>query len=230
MKSIDEISRMDLSKLGSPGSEEEYEADEAQESLDDRTGDGDRSDVAADSLDKSVRTGGSALKEESERMAEPEGEHYYIDAKIGKEELGPFIRRHMFLTAPMILMAALGVFMLVFSLLFSRKNLVYALLYIVVVVLVLPIVQYRKTLKANLENPVYAGTLHYMLDEWGLHIEAANRALDVEWKNFLRYKDYDKIIVLYTGKTNAYILPKKDMDSPEQVLGFLERMSDKSRQ
>ena len=39
-------------------------------------------------------------------------------------------------------------------------------------------------------NPIYNEEFHYMFDEWGLHLELGDDAIDVEWKKITKPISY----------------------------------------
>ena len=162
-------------------------------------------------------------KDRKEKMAEPVGTHYYVDAHIGKEELGPFVRNHLIRNPTMLILALIGAGMVVYSLAFNKGNIWISLIYFVAAVFAFPFFQYNKVMRMNLSNPIYKDVLHYMIDEWGFHLEAGGQAMDVEWKHFIRRKKCGDSYVLYTGKANAFLLPVKDMGGrEEEIIAFID--------
>ena len=64
-----------------------------------------------------------------------------------------------------------------------------------------------------------------MLDEWGLHLEIEDDAIDVEWKKVTKMIFYKSVAVIYTGKNNAFLIPSTAMGARrEEIMSFIEEM------
>lgn len=215
-KGIEEISKMNLADLDRPGETRE---------------DPDREDTGpdhetADSAEGQDNAGAHVFPGmEKEKMADPTGEHYTIDASIGKEELKDFVRHQLFTQPAFLLIMVLGIALPIYTVIFQPKNLIMSLIFFVVLCIVYPFWQYKKIVDANVKNPVFKNVFHYMVDEPGFHLEAGLRAIDLSWKDFTRKKSLKTCHILYTGKSNVYILPRKDMEGrEEQIMAFIDRM------
>lgn len=225
MSRIEDISKMNLAEIDSPYGDStpvETESPAETENSGAENLPADQESAAAESVRPEEEAAGKPA-DQVEKMAEPSGTHYYIDAHIGKEELGAFVRSHLIKSPIMVMLGLIGTGMVVYSLVFNRSNLMVSLIYFAVAVIGFPIYQYNKVMKINLSNPIYKDVLHYMMDEWGFHLEAGGQAMDVEWKHFIRRKKYGNCYVLYTGKANAFLLPIKDMGNrEEEIISFID--------
>ncbi len=225
-KGIEEISKMNLADLDRPG-ENKKEKEKDSTVLNVEAGDG-KTDLTESGADSSpVKDENPFPGMEKEKMADPTGEHYTIDAVIEAKELKDFVRHHLFHTPAVLMVLGLGVILPIYTFIFQPKNLRMSLVFFVVLCIVYPIWQYKKIVDSNLKNPVYKNVFHYMVDEEGFHLEAGLRAIDIDWKDFTKKSSLKTSYVLYTGKTNAFILPRKDMGGKEEkIMAFVDRMMD----
>ena len=66
---------------------------------------------------------------------------------------------------------------------------------------------------------------HYMFDEWRLHLELGDDAIDVEWKKVTKLIFYKSVAVIYTGKNNAFLIPSAAMGTQrEEIMNFIKEM------
>ena len=221
-KGIEEISKMNLADLDRPG-ENKKDPDREEIGMENETegqNEGQETDAGQAGGGPNVFPG-----MEKEKMADPTGEHYTIDATISKEELKDFVRHQLFTQPAFLLIMVLGIALPIYTVIFQPKNLGMSLIFFVVLCIVYPIWQYKKVVDANVQNPVFKNVFHYMVDEQGFHLEAGLRAIDLSWKDFAKKRSLKTCHVLYTGKSTVYILPRKDMEGREdQIMAFIDRM------
>ena len=204
MKSIEEISKMNLADIGrdpDDKKDQDYQA-------------GEEGQGGLESGEEPA--GGPVGWDMQEKMAEPSGEHYAFDATIGRPELSDFVRNHMIRQPAFILIVLMGIALPIYTFFFQRANMYLSLVFFLVLSIVYPLWQYKKIAAQNLKNPVYENVFHYMVDDKGFHLEAGLRAIDLEWKEFTKLHELKSSYILYTGKKNAYVLPKKDLGSSEE--------------
>ena len=219
-QSFEEISKMNLAELDVPDSVR-GEEDEAGTGHSEAAG----ASTAEDGKPAAEAVNPAEVFPEQEKMDDPTGEHYHIEATIGKPEMTEFVRVHMMRAPGVLGIMALGVILPLYSFAAQRERMWMAFIFMFVLTFVYPIWQYKKIVDQNMKNPVYQNVFHYMVDEKGFHLEAGLRAVNVDWKDFSKKRVLKKSYVFYTGKTNAYIFPKKDLgDSEEQIISFMDRM------
>ena len=211
--SIEEISKMNLADI-------EWDPDEEKNSRESESADAGQGGLQ----DVEKENAGPTGWDMQERMADPSGEHYSFDATIEKPELADFVRNHMTHSAAVIAIIVMGFVLPVYSYFVQRDKIYLALIFCLVLSFVYPVWQYKKIVDQNLKNPIYQNVFHYMVDEKGFHLEAGLRAIDLDWKEFSRLKELKSSYILYTGKKNAYIFPKKDLGANEErIMSFVRR-------
>lgn len=73
-----------------------------------------------------------------------------------------------------------------------------------------------------LANPAFKETLHYVLDDEGIHVSQGGTQEMQEWGNIVKAVSTGKSLIVYTSKVNACIFPKRDLgDMTAQVIQVL---------
>ena len=238
MKSFEEISKMNLAELDRPdgAGEEELETETTGAAGDSSV----RSEVkatgnaGADDLEtseymmaESSDSEDAKQAEELEKkvMMEPQGKHFFIDAEITQQELNTFLFGHTYRQPLMILVTILAIAWPIAVIVKGQSNIVMPLICSLFILIWIPFTTYLRAKNAKKLNPLYEKPFHYMLDEWGLHLEIEDDAIDVEWKKVTKMIFYKSVAVIYTGKNNAFLIPSAAMGARrEEIMSFIEEM------
>ena len=228
MKSFEEISRMNLADLDRPDtiSEETESLHKEADGVDGETGDTKNTEEAADSLKESVSEGGQAGEELAKKeMMEPQGQHFFVNAKISQQELNAFLFGHTYRQPLMILVTVLAIAWPLAVLIKKQGNIAMPLICSLFILIWIPFTTYLRAKNAKKLNPIYNEEFHYMFDEWGLHLELGDDASDVEWKKVTKLIFYKSVAVIYTGKNNAFLIPSAAMGTQrEEIMRFIGEM------
>lgn len=228
MKSFEEISRMNLADLDRPDtiSEETESLHKEADGVDGETGDTKNTEEAADSLNESVSEGGQAGEELAKKeMMEPQGQHFFVNAKISQQELNAFLFGHTYRQPLMILVTVLAIAWPLAVLIKKQGNIAMPLICSLFILIWIPFTTYLRAKNAKKLNPIYNEEFHYMFDEWGLHLELGDDAIDVEWKKVTKLIFYKSVAVIYTGKNNAFLIPSAAMGTQrEEIMRFIGEM------
>lgn len=81
----------------------------------------------------------------------------------------------------------------------------------VVVILYSPIALYMSAAKQVKLNPMYKKPLHYVMDDAGVTVSQDDNEVTVEWSQIYKATSTNQSLILYTGKTNAWVFPKKEL-------------------
>lgn len=218
MKSFEEISKMNLADIG------ESEEETAEVSVEE---DGlqmmEISEDSAGTSEAEVEVVGEVKK-----MREPVGAHYYIDAKITEKEFLAFLFAHNY-RQPMIIIASIvAIAWPVMAYVRGDSNLLFALALAAIVILFMPFSTWSRGRKAIQSNPIYQETFHFMIDEWGVHLELGDQAVDVEWSRIQKCVFLKSVTALYTNKINAHLIPTCAMgDQAQEINQFIKRMKNR---
>ena len=228
MKSFEEISRMNLADLDRPDtiSEETESLHKEADGVDGETGDTKNTEEAADSLKESVSEGEPAGEELAKKeMMEPQGQHFFVNAKISQQELNAFLFGHTYRQPLMILVTVLAIAWPLAVLIKKQGNIAMPLICSLFILIWIPFTTYLRAKNAKKLNPIYNEEFHYMFDEWGLHLELGDDAIDVEWKKVTKLIFYKSVAVIYTGKNNAFLIPSAAMGTQrEEIMRFIGEM------
>lgn len=165
---------------------------------------------------------------EKEKMREPEGQHYFMDAKIGEKELLAFLFGHNYRQPLMLLAVLVAVIWPIMVLVRNDNNLFLALALAAIILLALPFSTWSRGRKAARTNPSYQQIFHYMVDEWGLHLELEDKCIDLEWNKVYKCVFMKTVTVIYTSKVNAFLLPTVAMgEQKEEINAFIRKMNRK---
>lgn len=80
------------------------------------------------------------------------------------------------------------------------------------------------------DNPAFSKPLRYVMDEEGVSVTQGDVTEKQNWGNLYRAVSTNKSIILYTGKKNACIFPKRDLkDKNMQVIQMICTHMDASK-
>ena len=238
MKSFEEISKMNLAELDRPdgAGEEELETettgaagDSSVRSEVEATGNAgaDDSETSEYMMAESSDSEDAKPAEELEKkvMMEPQGKHFFIDAEITQQELNTFLFGHTYRQPLMILVTILAIAWPIAVIVKGQSNIAMPVICSLFILIWIPFTTYLRAKNAKKLNPLYEKPFHYMLDEWGLHLEIEDDAIDVEWKKVTKMIFYKSVAVIYTGKNNAFLIPSAAMGArKEEIMSFIEEM------
>lgn len=229
MKSFEEISKMNLAELDRPegAPEEDVQDTDGTQQSEANTDTSEHEDVSAEQ-DNNVEQTEAAEELAKKEMMEPQGKHFRIDAEITQQELTTFLFGHTYRQPLMILVTILAIAWPVAILVKKQGSLTMPLICSLFILIWIPLTTYLRAKNAKKLNTAYQHTFHYMLDEWGLHLELGDEAIDVEWKKVTKVIFYKSVAVIYTGKNNAFLIPSTAMgERRAEILSFIEEMKNK---
>lgn len=238
MSEFGDISRMDLSRIERKGYQPEDDED-IEDTGSEREEDGEKTDLVTvdaaaedtgdydlaevDSSDNEVREPEVEVVDNKERMAAPNGKHYYIDARITPKEMTAFLFAHNYRSPLMLIATLVGLVWPIYTVIMAKGSLLFACVCAGVFLFLMPFSIWRRGTTSVKNNPIYENTFHYMLDETGVHLELAEHAVDVEWSKVTRTMFLKSSAVIYTGKINAYLIPSVAMgDKKDEIIAFIK--------
>lgn len=224
MKSFEEISKMNLADIGEPEEETmENSVEVEEEATEEQPQMMEISEDSAETSEDDVEVVGEVKK-----MREPVGEHYYIDAKLTEKEFVAFLFAHNYRQPMIIIASIIAIAWPIMAFVRQDSNLLFALAMAAIVILFLPFSTWTRGKKAINSNPLYKETFHFMLDEWGVHLELGDQAVDVEWSKIQKCVFLKSVTALYTNKINAHLIPTNAMGNQVQEINqFIKRMKNR---
>lgn len=223
MSDFGDISRMNLADLERKGYQPEEEDDSDDMALPaagpdaaEQTEDGEESEAGNEPEVEVV--------DNRERMAEPTGKHYYIDARITPREMRAFLFAHNYRSPIMLLATLVGLVWPVYTVIRADGSLMMAVVCALVFLVLMPFSIWYRGTNSVTKNPIYQNTFHYMLDESGIHLELGEHAIDVDWNQVTKTMFLKSSAVIYTGKINAYLIPTEAIgDRKDEIISFIRQ-------
>ena len=118
-----------------------------------------------------------------------------------------------------IVIAILGVVMAAIS--FQNGSMSYGVLYVVISVVILLYIPISLRGRVNLtfkNNEVLAGVLHYHVSEKEIRVTSGEDSGELPWKQIYKMIDTKHNLVIYSGRRNAYVLPKDQIGDNYETL------------
>jgi len=152
----------------------------------------------------------------AEAVVEPAREaELSVTVRMTAGVLYDYMIRHAYTSASGILGTCFGVLGL---LVYAKSGGFLYLIMGIVLILYLPVVLAKNAAVQMKLNPVYKEPLHYEFDSEGVHVSQGESAQSLTWEQCTKAVSTGKSILLYTGKNNASIFPRKDLGEDASAL------------
>lgn len=156
-------------------------------------------------------------------MSEEKNKSVSFDVTMDSKILYDYMINHAYTGSSGILGTCFGVLGILF---FLKTNYVLYLIIGAVLILYLPInLRYRAALQMqNVES--FKKPLHYNVDENGITVSQDDTTQQVAWEQCTKAVSTKQSIVVYTGKANASIFPRKQLEDclPALIAVIAENM------
>ena len=130
-----------------------------------------------------------------------------------------------------LILTVLGIIMMVTALM--EGNVWYGILYFIfsIIVLFYIPVSLRTRVKLTMKsNAVLSGVLHYEVSEEGIAVSTGEEKAMLPWKQIYKMISTKHSVLIYSGRRNAYVLPKAQLGNQYVELKTLaEKMLEKHR-
>lgn len=145
-----------------------------------------------------------------------------FDIKISDKDMYRFNMHHAYTGFQGIFATVIGLAVLTVAVLTRGKvESVYTLLYLVFGVMFLiymPVSLWMRSKRQILVSPVLKETLHYVLDEQGIHVKVGEQAADLEWGMIYKMISTKSNLLIYTSRVNAYVIPLKQLGNQYEAV------------
>ena len=131
-----------------------------------------------------------------------------FDVKIKATDLFDYLLRHAYNSPAGILGSGLGAVMIVVG--FMQQQWLWCVLGAFMLIY-MPWSLWLQSARQAASNPAFAKPLHYVLDEEGITVSQDGQEQKQAWKDLYRAVSTTKSIIVYTGKKNACIFPKREL-------------------
>ncbi len=142
-----------------------------------------------------------------------------FDVKIKAGDLYDYMLRHTYNSFSGMLGSGLGALMVIAGIYLEGWLMVIAG---VVLLCYLPWTLFLKSRQQMLSNPAFKETLHYVLDEEGIHVSQNDTEEMQRWEDMVKAVSTGRSIIVYTSRMNACIFPKRELgDETAQVIQII---------
>ena len=107
---------------------------------------------------------------------------------------------------------------------YKDGNYSYAVMYgifFVIFIGYIPVTLWTKAKLALKSNKVLADTLHYEVSEDGIRVTQGEESGELPWKQIYKMISTRNNVLIYSGRKNAYIIPKSQLDGQYDRLAEL---------
>lgn len=143
-----------------------------------------------------------------------------LDIKIEAGDLYDYMLRHTYNSPSGMMGSILGAIMILVGL--PQKQWIFVIGG-VALLLYLPWTLFIKSRQQILNNPVFKKSLHYVLDNEGIHISQGDVEEMQSWDNMVKAVSTSRSIIVYTSRINATIFPKRQMG--DKTAAIIETIS-----
>ena len=135
-----------------------------------------------------------------------------FDIKITDKDMYRFNMHHAYTGFQGIFATVIGILVLVVAFLTKGDvETLYTGLYILIGIIFLiymPVSLWLRSKRQILVSPVLKETLHYSLDDAGIHVTVGEQTADLEWKMIYKMISTKSNLLIYSSRINAYVIPR----------------------
>lgn len=150
--------------------------------------------------------------EEQEQViaeAEDDGKSVSFDAQMTAAVLYDYQMHYAYTSASGLLGTCFGILGILLYL--RHRETILFLIIGILLILYLPVILKYRTFTAAKLNPVYRHPLHYVVNKQGITVSQGEVQETLPWDKCTKAITTPKSIVVYSGKKNATVFPKKDL-------------------
>ena len=131
-----------------------------------------------------------------------------FDVTVKSGDLYDYMMRHTYYSMAGILGNGVGAIMVVAG---AMKGQWLFVILGMVLLVYLPYTLWIKSKQQMLANPAFENPLHYVLNEEGITVSQGDEIQTQKWEDMYKAVSTNRSIIVYTGKVNACIFPKRDL-------------------
>ncbi|MBR4574032.1 MAG: YcxB family protein [Lachnospiraceae bacterium] len=147
-----------------------------------------------------------------------------FDVKMTTGKMYDYMIRHTFTSFAGIVGELLGIVLVIGFFAYGQWPYLVAG---IVCVFYQPVALYRRAAIQVRNNKVFAGPLHYRLDESGITVTSGEDSDSMGWDRMYRAVSTSRSVIVYTNRVNACIFPKEDMgDKKDTAIAIISAHMD----
>ena len=138
-----------------------------------------------------------------------------FDIKITDKDMYRFNMHHAYTGFQGIFATVIGLAVLAVAAATAGKvDSFYSLLYVlfgIVFLIYMPVSLWMRSKRQILVSPVLKETLHYALDEDGVHVSVQEQTADLEWGMIYKVISTKSNLLIYSNRIHAYVIPRAQL-------------------
>lgn len=151
-----------------------------------------------------------------------------FDIKITDKDMYRFNLYHAYTGFQGIFATVIGIAVCAVAILtFGKVEVTYSMLYLlfgIIFLVYVPVSLKMRSKRQILTSPVLKETLHYRVDEAGIHVSVGEQSADLEWKMIYKMVSTKSNLLIYSSRINAYVIPRTQLgDKYEAVRDLAKR-------
>lgn len=103
----------------------------------------------------------------------------------------------------------------------EASKLVMYLVFGILLLIYLPAVLYMRSKQSLAASPALRESLHYCVDEDGIHVSQGEAAADLKWNQIYRMVATKSNVLVYSNRINAYVIPREQLGEKYVTLSEL---------
>lgn len=150
-----------------------------------------------------------------------------FDIKITDKDMYRFNMYHAYTGFQGIFATVIGIAVLVVAAVtFGKIEITYSILYLlfgVIFLFYVPVSLKMRSKRQILASPVLKETLHYTVDEAGIHVSVGEQTADLEWKMIYKIVSTKSNLLIYSSRVNAYVIPRAQLGEQYEAVKALAK-------
>lgn len=134
-----------------------------------------------------------------------------FDIKITAKDMYRFNMYHAYHGFQGIFASVLGIAVIVIAILsIGTVDTMYTIIYIlfgIVFLVYVPVSLYLRSKRQISTSPILKNSLHYQIDEQGIHVSQQEQTALLEWKQIYKMVSTKSNLLIYSTRVNAYVIP-----------------------
>ncbi len=145
-----------------------------------------------------------------------------LDVKITDRDMYRFNMHHAYTGFQGIFATVIGIAVIIVACLtLGKVEPMYTALYYlfgIIFLIYTPIALKLRSKRQMLVSPVLRETLHYRMDETGIHVSVGEETADLAWDMIYKMTATRSNLLIYSSRVNAYVLPKEQLEGQYEAI------------
>lgn len=148
-----------------------------------------------------------------------------FDVTITSKDMYRFNMYHAYHGFQGIFATVIGILVLIVAgATFGKIETMYTVLYFVfglIFLIYVPVSLYMRSKQQILSSEVLRQSLHYKVDEEGVHVSQNEQTADLLWNQIYKVVSTKSNLLIYSSRVNAYVIPRKAISKEYETVAQL---------